>query len=162
MREWTRSPSRQMDSATPPRRAQTHQQCRLVYQQSPGPDSYPESMSCDDGAPPEVPPPVDVISAVIPPKPVLKQVRFGANSRPPVKAKVDGRPGWLTNLASDICFICFLAGHRSPNCQHQSRQVRDPESRNRYSEIQQAGGRTAQIPTLDRKGTGGSPSGGSA
>ncbi len=70
---------------------------------------------------------MDVISAVILPKPVLKQVRFGANLRPTVKAKMDGRPGWLTYLASDICFICFLAGHRSANCQHQSRQVRDSE-----------------------------------
>ncbi len=66
---------------------------------------------------------MDVISAVIPPKPLLKQVRFGANPRPPDKAKVDGRPGWLTNFESDICFICFLAGHRSPNCQNQVRDL---------------------------------------
>ncbi len=31
----------------------------------------------------------------------------------------------LTNLTSDICFICFFAWHRSPNSQHQSRLVRD-------------------------------------
>ncbi len=29
------------------------------------------------------------------------------------------------NVATDVCFICFLGGHRSPNCQHQGRQVRD-------------------------------------
>ncbi len=53
-----------------------------------------------DVAPSKVPPPVEVISAVISPKTAIKQVRFGANSRPPVKENLTGRPGRLTNFAS--------------------------------------------------------------
>ncbi len=31
------------------------------------------------------------------------------------------------NTPTDMCFTCFLTGHKSANCQHQWRQVRNPK-----------------------------------
>ncbi len=55
------------------------------------------------------------------------------------------RPGWYVNAPTHACITCFLSGHKIPNCQHQSKQVRDskfaawvPGNYNRLSEDQRA------------------------
>lgn len=75
--------------------------------------------------------------------------RYTFDGREPVKRLLCGsdpaRPGWYVNAPTDVCFMCFLTRHKSPNCQLQSRQVRDSKfvacalsNRNRLAQDQRA------------------------